>query len=53
LRQLLAEHGETFEKGRAFYQLTKPEIIQDYKEILVRRKADKELITGNGAHKSV
>jgi hypothetical protein len=28
-------------------------IIQDYKEILVRRKADGELITGSGAHQSV
>ncbi len=46
LRQLLTEHGETFEKGRAYYQLTKPETIQDYKEIIVRRKADGELITG-------
>jgi hypothetical protein len=28
LRQLLSDNGEKFEKGRAFYQLTKPEIIQ-------------------------
>ena len=46
LRQLLAEHGETFVKGRAFYQLTKPETIQDYKDIIVRRRSDGELITG-------
>ena len=46
LRQLLAEHGETFVKGRAFYQLTKPETIQDYKDIIIRRRSDGELITG-------
>lgn len=36
-----------FKKGRGFYQLNKPEVIQDYKEIIIRRKSDDALITGD------
>ncbi len=36
----------SFKKGRGFYQLSKPEVVQDYKEIIIRRKSDGALITG-------
>ena len=37
----------SFKKGRGFYQLTKPEVIQEYKEVIVRRKSDGAFITGD------
>ena len=36
-----------FKKGRGFYQLNKPELIQDYKEVIVRRKSDGKIVTGD------
>ena len=37
----------SFKKGRGFYQLTKPEVIQEYKEVIVRRKSDGAFVTGD------
>lgn len=36
-----------FEKGKAYYQLSKKEIIQDYKTVVVRRKSDGQLLAGD------
>ena len=33
--------------GRGFYQLNKPELIQDYKEIVVRRRSDEKIVSGD------
>ena len=38
--------GFDFVKGNAFYQLTKKETIQDYKNIVAKRKSDGCMITG-------
>lgn len=47
IKAFVQEHKLTFKKGRGFYQLTKPETIQDYKEIVVRRKSDSSFISGD------
>lgn len=36
-------------KGKALYQLTKPETVQEYKEIAVRSKADGKIYKGQAA----
>ena len=46
LKKVVADNGLEFAKGRAFYQITKPEIIQDYKKLVVRRLSDGKYITG-------
>ena len=38
--------GFDFVKGNAFYQLSKKETIQDYKNIIAKRKSDGCMITG-------
>ena len=38
--------GFDFVKGNAFYQLTKKETIQDYKNIVAKRKFDGCMVTG-------
>ena len=47
LKKFLESKKVKFEKGRAFYQLNKGEIIQDYKKVVVRRKNDGTFITGS------
>ena len=46
LKKLLESKRVKFEKGRAFYQLNKGEVIQDYKKVVVRRKDDGTYVTG-------
>ena len=38
--------GRSYKKGTAFYQLIKPEKVQDYKEIIVRNKKTHETYSG-------
>lgn len=47
LKTLLTSKKLKFEKGRAFYQLTKGEIIQDYKKVVVMRNDDNAFIIGD------
>ncbi|CAH1269975.1 Hypp4268 [Branchiostoma lanceolatum] len=47
IKDFVSAHKLEFEKGKGFYQLTKPEIIQDYKEIVARRKSDGSFISGS------
>ena len=47
IKAFVEEKSLTFKKGRGFYQLTKPEVIQDYKEVIVRRKSDGKIVTGD------
>ncbi|XP_078687765.1 uncharacterized protein LOC144919951 [Branchiostoma floridae x Branchiostoma belcheri] len=47
IKDFVSAHKLEFEKGKGFYQLTKPEIIQDYKEIVARRKSDGAFISGS------
>lgn len=47
IKSFVEENKLNFKKGRGFYQLTKPEIIQDYKEVIMRRKTDGAFLTGD------
>ena len=47
IKSFVEENKLSFKKGRGFYQLTKPEVIQDYKEVIVRRKSDGVFLTGD------
>lgn len=42
-------NGLEFEKGRGFYEWTKPEIIQDYKEVIAQNIESGAIITGQRA----
>ena len=39
--------ASSFASGRGFYQLNKPELIQDYKEVVIRRRSDKKIVSGD------
>lgn len=43
----------SFKKGRGFYQLNKPELIQDHKEIIIRKKDDGTLVTGEAVREEL
>lgn len=43
---MLKRHKIELQKGRAFYQLTKSETVQDYKKLVVRRTSDGTFVTG-------
>lgn len=47
IKSFVEENKLRFKKGRGFYQLTKAEVIQDYKEVIVRRKSDGAFVTGD------
>lgn len=47
IKSLVESNKLAFKKGRGFYQLNKPEVIQDYKEIIIQRKKDGAFITGD------
>jgi len=47
IKKLLQSNKIKLEKGKAYYQMTKGEIIQDYKKVVVMRKSDGKLITGD------
>ena len=49
IRDFIQDNGLIFEKGRGFYQLTKTEIIQDYKEVVLRENATGDLYSGEKA----
>ena len=51
VKKFIEGQGLTFEKGKAYYQLSKKEIIQDYKTVLVRRKSDGEFLAGDTVRK--
>ena len=41
--------GRVYKKGEGFYQLTKPEIVQGYKDILIYDKKHRQLYAGHAA----
>ena len=51
IKQFVQEKGLDFKKGCGYYQLTKPETIQDYKKVVARRKSDGSYITGDAIRK--
>lgn len=40
IKKFVQDSGLSFQKGSGYYQLTKPEVIQDYKKVVARRKVD-------------
>ena len=46
VRRFVESKGLEFSPGRAFYQLTKRETVQDYKLVVARRRADGALVAG-------
>jgi cupin superfamily acireductone dioxygenase involved in methionine salvage len=49
VRTFVEGRGYTYEKGRAFYQLTKEEIVQGYKQILLIEKGKGAVYSGDDA----
>ena len=47
IKNFVEKHKLKFATGRGFYQLTKPETIQFHKEIVVRRKSDGTMASGD------
>lgn len=47
IKKFVEENGLEFKKGSGYYQLAKPEVIQDYKKVVARRKSDKSFIHGD------
>lgn len=52
IRNFVEKHKLKFAAGKGFYQLTKPETIQFHKEIVVRRKSDGTMTSGDEVTKS-
>lgn len=46
-----ANNGLTFERGKGFYNFTKPELIQKNKEIVLREKSSGDFFEGNMCRK--
>ena len=46
-----AQNGLTFERGKGFYNFTKPELIQKNKEIVLREKSSGDFFEGNMCRK--
>ncbi|MCU0679077.1 MAG: hypothetical protein MUC28_01355 [Planctomycetes bacterium] len=51
IRQFVERSGFSYEAGRGFYELTKPEIVQGNKEIVLRDKKTGDLYAGAVARK--
>jgi uncharacterized protein YegL len=49
IREFVEDMGHTFNKGDGFYQLTKDETVQSYKEILIMEKGKKAIYGGSDA----
>ena len=47
IKNFVEKHKLKFATGRGFYQLSKPETIQFHKEVVVRRKADGTMASGD------
>ena len=46
VKKFVEGEGLKFEKGKAYYKLTKKETVQNYKNVVVKRVKDGECITG-------
>ena len=47
IKNFVEKHKLKFATGRGFYQLSKPETIQFHKEVVVRRKSDGTMASGD------
>lgn len=46
IKAFVEAQGATFKKGRGFYEFTKPETIQRYKEIIIMDKSTGDMFEG-------
>ncbi|MBI5733134.1 VWA domain-containing protein [Candidatus Jorgensenbacteria bacterium] len=53
IREFVEENSLVFKKGRGFYQFTKAETIQGYKEVVLRDKATGDMYSGKTARKMI
>lgn len=53
IRGFVEENGLVFTPGRGFYEFTKPETIQERKEIVLRDKVTGDMYTGNAARNMI
>lgn len=51
IKKFVEENGLEFKKGSGYYQLTKAEVIQDYKKVVARKKSDKTFVHGDAVRK--
>lgn len=51
IRDFVEANGIAFEKGRGFYELSKPETIQQYKEIILEDKKSGDMYSGGEVRK--
>lgn len=49
IADFVTDKGVTFHIGAGYYALTKPEVVQSYKQIAIQRKGDKAIFTGAAA----
>lgn len=49
IRDFVTSQGATFKPGRGFYQLTKSELVQEKKEVVLQEKSSGEFFTGDEA----
>lgn len=53
IKGFVIAQGMTFKKGRGFYQFTKPETIQGYKEVVLRDKNTGDMYSGDEARNMI
>lgn len=49
IKSFVNNTGAVFRIGRGFYELTKPELVQEYKEVVLRNKKTGDMWSGNVA----
>ncbi len=53
IRGFVEENGLVFNAGRGFYEFTKPETIQENKEVVLRDKVTGDMYSGNAARNMI
>ena len=53
ISRFVSDHGMEFRVGRGYYQFTKPETIQEYKEVILMDRSSSELYTGAEARERI
>lgn len=53
IRDFVLDQGLTFKKGRGFYEFTKPEMIQEAKEVVLMDKESGDMYTGDEAREII
>lgn len=53
IKSFVLKTGAKFLKGRGFYQFTKPEMVQEFKEVVLRNKYTGDMFTGAEAREFI